>query len=115
VIRKAMRWADRRLGVSHFTRAALDKIFPDHWSFMLGEVAMYCLVILILTGVYLTFFFVPASKEVMYHGEYAPLNGVEMSAAYASTLDLSFKIRSGLVMRQMHHWAALILDRKSVV
>jgi ubiquinol-cytochrome c reductase cytochrome b subunit len=103
-----MRWVDDRLGASHFTRAALDKIFPDHWSFMLGEVAMYCLVVLILTGVYLTFFFVPASKEVVYHGDYSPLRGVRMSAAYASTLDLSFKIRAGLVMRQMHHWAALV-------
>ena len=103
-----MRWIDDRLGASHFTRTALDKIFPDHCSFMLGEVAMYCLVVLILTGVYLTFFFVPASKEVVYTGEYAPLKGLHMSAAYASTLDLSFKIRAGLVMRQMHHWAALV-------
>ncbi len=108
MIRRALRWVDDRLGASQFTRSALDKIFPDHWSFMLGEVAMYCLVVLILTGVYLTFFFIPASKEVVYNGEYAPLRGLHMSAAYASTLDLSFEIRAGLVMRQMHHWAALV-------
>ena len=78
MFRRALRWVDDRLGASHFMRTALDKIFPDHWSFMLGEVAMYCLVVLVLTGVYLTFFFVPASKEVVYEGEYAPLRGVEI-------------------------------------
>jgi ubiquinol-cytochrome c reductase cytochrome b subunit len=31
-----------------------------------------------------------------------------MSAAYASTLDISFEVRGGLLMRQIHHWAALI-------
>ena len=108
MIRPLIRWIDRRLGASHFTRTALNKVFPDHWSFMLGEVAMYCLVILILTGIYLTFFFIPASDEVVYRGPYEPLRGVEMSAAYASTLDISFNVRAGLVMRQMHHWAALV-------
>ncbi len=101
-------WVDRRLGASQFTRTALNKVFPDHWSFMLGEVAMYCFLILVLTGVYLTFFFIPASDEVVYRGPYEPLQGVEMSAAYASTLDITFNVRAGLVMRQMHHWAALI-------
>jgi len=108
VVRRLIRWVDDRLGASNFTRTALNKIFPDHWSFMLGEVAMYCLVVLIATGVYLTFFFVPASREVTYHGPYHPLEGVRMSAAYASSLDISFSVRAGLVMRQMHHWAALV-------
>jgi ubiquinol-cytochrome c reductase cytochrome b subunit len=108
VIRPLIRWVDRRLGASQFTRTALNKVFPDHWSFMLGEVTMYCFLILVLTGVYLTFFFIPASDEVVYRGSYEALRGVEMSAAYASTLDISFNVRAGLVMRQMHHWAALI-------
>jgi ubiquinol-cytochrome c reductase cytochrome b subunit len=102
------RWGDDRLGLSKFTRSALDKIFPDHWSFMIGEIAMYCLVILIMTGVYLTFFYVPDSRQVIYHGSYAPLKGVKMSAAYESTLNVSFDVRAGLVMRQIHHWAALV-------
>ena len=108
MVKRLSRWVDDRVGGSHFARTALNKIFPDHWSFMLGEVALYCLVILILTGVYLTFFFVPSSEEVTYHGPYEPLEGVHMSAAYASTLDISFGVRAGLVMRQMHHWAALV-------
>ncbi len=108
MIRRLLRWVDDRVGASHFTRTAFDKIFPDHWSFMLGEVALYCLVVLILTGVYLTFFFVPASDEVIYRGPYEPLQGARMSTAYASTLEISFEVRAGLVMRQMHHWAALV-------
>jgi ubiquinol-cytochrome c reductase cytochrome b subunit len=109
------RFVDDRLGVSHFTRKALTKVFPDHWSFMIGEIAMYSLVILVVTGVYLTFFFVPATKEVIYNGAYAPLRGVEMSQAYASTLDISFEVRAGMVMRQMHHWAALVFVAAIVV
>jgi ubiquinol-cytochrome c reductase cytochrome b subunit len=112
---RAYRFVDDRLGISHFTRKALTKIFPDHWSFMIGEIAMYCLVILIVTGIYLTFFFVPATKEVVYQGAYAPLRGVEMSQAYASSLDISFEVRAGMVMRQMHHWAALVFVAAIVV
>jgi ubiquinol-cytochrome c reductase cytochrome b subunit len=96
-------------------RTALNKIFPDHWSFMLGEVALYSFVVLILTGIYLTFFFDPSLAKVVYEGSYAPLKGVEMSAAYKSTLDISFDVRAGLVMRQMHHWAALIFLAAIVV
>jgi ubiquinol-cytochrome c reductase cytochrome b subunit len=105
---KAVRGLDKRLGVARFARTALNKVFPDHWSFMIGEIAMYCLVVLILTGVYLTFFFVPDSRQVIYNGSYAPLKGVRMSAAYESTLHVSFDVRAGLVMRQIHHWAALL-------
>jgi ubiquinol-cytochrome c reductase cytochrome b subunit len=115
MIRRSIRWAEDRLGASKFTRSALDKVFPDHWSFMIGEVALYCLVVLIVTGVYLTFFFVPASEEVTYHGDYAPLQGVKMSAAYESTLEISFGVRAGLVMRQMHHWAALVFVAALVI
>jgi ubiquinol-cytochrome c reductase cytochrome b subunit len=108
VIGRAARWVDDRLGLSRFTRTTLDKVFPDHWSFMLGEVALYCFVVLLLTGIFLTFFFTPSTKEVVYYGGYAPLRGVRMSEAYRSTLRLSYDVRAGLVMRQVHHWAALL-------
>ncbi len=106
--RRLGRWSDERLGVSRFARTALNKIFPDHWSFMLGEVAMYCFVVLVATGVFLTFFFDASTEEVMYHGKYKPLEGVEMSEAYRSVIQLSWDVRAGLLMRQIHHWAALI-------
>ena len=113
--RRLFRWVDERLGTSHFARTALEKIFPDHWSFMIGEIAMYCFVILVVTGVYLTFFFVPAAEEVVYDGAYEALRGTRMSVAFASTLDISFENRAGLVMRQMHHWAALVFLAALVV
>jgi ubiquinol-cytochrome c reductase cytochrome b subunit len=108
VFLRLLRWFDDRFGAARATTSALNRIFPDHWSFMIGEIALYCFVILVLTGTYLTFFFEPSVREVVYHGDYAPLRGVEMSAAYASALDISFSVRAGLVMRQMHHWAALV-------
>jgi ubiquinol-cytochrome c reductase cytochrome b subunit len=108
VIGRVARWVDDRLSASRFARTALNKVFPDHWSFMLGEVALYAFVVLLLTGVFLTFFFDPSTHEVVYHGSYSALQGVTMSEAYESTVRLSFDVRAGLVMRQIHHWAALV-------
>jgi len=108
ITRRIARWIDDRLGASRFARRALDKAFPDHWSFMLGEIALYAFVVIVLTGVFLTFFFSPSPKQVVYHGSYAPLDGVHMTEAYRSTVELSFDVRAGLVMRQTHHWAALV-------
>ena len=115
MIKRLNRWFDDRLGASGFVRTALNKVFPDHWSFMLGEVALYAFLLLLLTGIYLTFFFEPSLKEVVYHGAYRPLRGVEMSQAYESTLRLSFEVRAGMVMRQMHHWAAIVFLAAIVV
>jgi ubiquinol-cytochrome c reductase cytochrome b subunit len=108
ILRRSARWLDDRLGAASVARTGLAKVFPDHWSFMLGEIALYCFVTLVLTGVFLTFFFSPGTNEVVYHGAYAPLDGARMSAAYASSVRLSFDVRTGLLMRQVHHWAALV-------
>ncbi|HYZ52022.1 MAG TPA: ubiquinol-cytochrome c reductase cytochrome b subunit [Streptosporangiaceae bacterium] len=97
---------DDRLHAARGVRTLLRKIFPDHWSFLLGEVALYSFIILILTGIFLTLFFQPSMTEVVYHGSYTKLDGVRMSQAYASTLNISFDVRGGLLMRQIHHWAA---------
>ena len=48
----------------------------------------------------------PSAHEIVYHGSYVPLRGQNVSEAYASTVGLSFDVRSGLLMRQAHHWAA---------
>ncbi|MFC8373648.1 cytochrome bc complex cytochrome b subunit [Streptomyces sp. NPDC057239] len=98
---------DGRLPVSEGGRL-LRKAFPDHWSFYLGELALYSLVVLLVTGVYLTLFFKPSMAEVVYDGSYVPLRGVRMSEAFASTVDISFDVRGGLLIRQIHHWAALV-------
>ena len=99
---------DDRLRAAAPVRRLLRKIFPDHWSFLLGEIALYSFIILLLTGTFLTFWFQPSMTEVTYHGAYVPLHGIRMSEAYASTLNISFDVRGGLLMRQIHHWAALL-------
>ncbi|RKT04302.1 menaquinol-cytochrome c reductase cytochrome b subunit precursor [Streptomyces sp. 3211.6] len=108
-------WADGRLGIYSLAKANMRKIFPDHWSFMLGEICLYSFIIIILTGVYLTLFFHPSMNEVVYHGSYVPMQGVQMSEAFASTLDISFDVRGGLLIRQIHHWSALIFVAGMVV
>ena len=101
-------YADDRLGAAKWLKKNLNKVFPDHWSFMLGEITLYSFIILLLSGTFLTFWFDPSQREVVYNGSYEPLKNVTMSASYASTLHISFDVRGGLLMRQIHHWAALI-------
>jgi len=104
----AANYIDERTSLSGMVKELGRKIFPDHWSFMLGEVALYSFVVILLSGTFLTFFFQASMAEVEYEGSYVPLKGVEMSVAMASTLDISFDVRGGLLMRQLHHWAALL-------
>ncbi|MET4432358.1 MULTISPECIES: cytochrome bc complex cytochrome b subunit [unclassified Mycolicibacterium] len=106
---------DSRYHPSAAVRRQLNKVFPTHWSFLLGEIALYSFIVLLITGVYLTLFFDPSMAEVTYHGVYQPLNGVQMSRAYASTLDISFEVRGGLFVRQIHHWAALLFAASIMV
>jgi len=108
-------YVDERTGAAKWMKKNLTKVFPDHWSFLLGEIALYSFIILLLSGTFLTFWFDPSQREVIYEGSYEPLAGIEMSAAYASTLDISFEVRGGLLMRQIHHWAALIFMAAIVV
>jgi ubiquinol-cytochrome c reductase cytochrome b subunit len=99
-------WLDDRFHGARGARVLLRKVFPDHWSFMLGEIALWSFVILLLTGTFLSLFFVPSMSEVVYHGSYVKLDGITMSQAYQSTLNISFDVRGGLLIRQIHHWAA---------
>lgn len=107
-IANASSYLDDRTGLSVAVREFGRKIFPDHWSFMLGEVALYSFIAILLSGTFLTFFFDPSMAHTVYEGSYVPLKGVAMSTAMASTLDISFDIRGGLLMRQVHHWSALL-------
>ena len=99
---------DDDLHIASPLRKIMNKVFPDHWSFLLGEIALWSFVILLLTGTFLTFFFDPSMEEVVYNGSYVPLRGVAMSRAFESSLEISFDVRGGLFIRQMHHWSALI-------
>ncbi|MCB1039865.1 MAG: cytochrome b, partial [Acidimicrobiales bacterium] len=101
--KRAARAIDRRLGTSRAARSAVDKVFPDHWSFLLGEIALYSFIVLLLTGIFLTIWFKPSMAEIEYEGTYQLMRGLPMSEAFASTLALSFDIRGGLLVRQIHH------------
>ena len=108
-------YIDDRFHVAAGLKRNLKKVFPDHWSFMLGEIALYSFIILLLTGVFLTLFFNPSMHDVVYHGAYSKLDGMQMSQAYESTLKISFDVRGGLLIRQIHHWAAVIMFASMLV
>jgi ubiquinol-cytochrome c reductase cytochrome b subunit len=103
---RALRFIDERISAGKPVRKALRYVFPDHWSFMLGEVALYSFVVLVATGVFLAMFFEPSLGTRIYDGPYVPLQGREVTGAYDSALRLSFEVPAGLLMRQTHHWAA---------
>jgi len=108
-LRPAARWADRNLGGgSRLIKEELRHVFPDSWAFFLGEIALYCFVILVVTGIFLSLFFEASQVPTVYEGVYEPLVGTEVTAAYGSVLDLSLEVRAGLLVRQVHHWAALV-------
>jgi ubiquinol-cytochrome c reductase cytochrome b subunit len=108
IIRRFVEGVEERLDSTSYLRKNIRKVFPDHWSFMLGEVALYSFVMLVLTGTFLAFFFVASPETVVYTGPYEPLQGQEITAAYESVLRVSLEVRAGMVMRQTHHWSALL-------
>jgi ubiquinol-cytochrome c reductase cytochrome b subunit len=105
---KVVGFVDDRITINNWLKRNLRKVFPDHWTFLLGEIALYSFIVLLLSGTFLTLWFKPSMAEVFYDGAYVPLHDVKMSQAFSSTLDLSFEVRGGLLMRQIHHWAALL-------
>jgi ubiquinol-cytochrome c reductase cytochrome b subunit len=115
ITRWVVRRLDDRLKFSPLSRTGLNKVFPDHWSFMMGEIALYSFMYLVMSGVFLTFFFESSTRETVYTGAYPPLTGSEVSAAYASSVRLSWDVEFGLVVRQSHHWAALVFVGAIVV
>jgi ubiquinol-cytochrome c reductase cytochrome b subunit len=114
-LERLAQWVDARTGIAGVARTGLRKVFPDHWTFLLGEIALFCFVILLATGTFLTFFYVPSSAPVVYDGPYRPLQGREVSAAFDSVMSLSYEVQAGLLMRQIHHWTALVFIAVVVV
>ncbi|MDA8438475.1 MAG: ubiquinol-cytochrome c reductase cytochrome b subunit, partial [Propionibacterium sp.] len=111
----AAEWVDERVGAARLGKGLIRKVFPDHWSFLLGEIALYSFIVLLITGVFLTIWFKPSMAETQYDGSYQLLKGIPMSEAFASTLQLSFDVRGGLLLRQVHHWAAILFTAAAVV
>jgi ubiquinol-cytochrome c reductase cytochrome b subunit len=108
-------WLDERIGLAGMMKKNLRKVFPDHWSFMLGEIALYSFIIALITGVFLSLWYDPTMGETVYDGDFSMLRGIEMSRAYDSTLDISSDIRGGLLMRQVHHWSAMLFIAATLV
>lgn len=108
-------WADERMGLGKIAKFGLRKVFPDHWSFLLGEIALYTFIICLLTGIFLTIWFKPSMAEIVYDGSYQPLKGIAISQAFESTLNISFDVRGGLLLRQVHHWSALLFVAAATV
>src|SRR4051794_1504793 len=115
MIRRFVRFIDSRSGAAPFIKGTLRYLFPDHWSFLLGEVALYAFIVLVGTGVFLSLFFEPSLAQTVYDGSYGPLRGAEMSHAYKSAVELSFDVKAGLLFRQTHHWAADVFVAAIVV
>jgi quinol-cytochrome oxidoreductase complex cytochrome b subunit len=103
---KALQDVDERYHPAGGLRKQLNKVFPTHWSFLLGEIALYSFIVLLLSGTYLALFFDPSMTEVQYNGTFDNLRGIFMSRAFESSLNISFDVRGGLFVRQLHHWAA---------
>ncbi|MEV6098890.1 cytochrome bc complex cytochrome b subunit [Nocardia sp. NPDC051981] len=106
---------DERYRLAAFAKRSINKVFPTHWSFLLGEIALYAFIILLLSGIYLTLYFDPSMSETVYQGAYQPLRGVTMSRAYETALNISFEVRGGLFVRQVHHWAALLFASSIII
>jgi ubiquinol-cytochrome c reductase cytochrome b subunit len=105
---KAAKDVDDRYHLAAGVRRQINKVFPMQWSFMLGEIALYSFIVLLISGTYLALFFDPSMEEVTYNGAFTNLRGVGMSRAFESALNISFDVRGGLFVRQLHHWAALL-------
>ena len=103
---RGVRYTEQRLGGAPMFKWMLRYVFPDHWSFLIGEIALYAFLVLIATGIFLTLYYIPGDKQVIYHGSYGPLQNLKMSEAYRSVLDISLNVPAGLLIRQVHHWAA---------
>ncbi|HET9074424.1 MAG TPA: cytochrome bc complex cytochrome b subunit [Solirubrobacteraceae bacterium] len=112
---RVARWNEERVGAYKGIRGALRYVFPDHWSFLLGEIALYSFIVLILTGIFLALFYVPGDHESIYTGSYVPLQGQEVTQAYRSVVEISLSVPAGLLMRQTHHWAADVFLASIVV
>jgi ubiquinol-cytochrome c reductase cytochrome b subunit len=105
-VRDPVRFIDQRTASAPLIKKVMRYLFPDHWSFLLGEVVLYSFIVLIATGIYLALFFEPSTAHTIYHGPYKPLDGQTMSDAYKSVVNISFSVKAGLLIRQTHHWAA---------
>lgn len=97
---------DERVAHRHVGEAASRKIFPSHWSFLLGEVALISFLVLVGTGIFLTMFYVPSAEQTVYEGSSAVHQGRELPEAYESVVRLTHDVNAGLLVRRVHRAAS---------
>ncbi|MEF8822179.1 MAG: cytochrome bc complex cytochrome b subunit [Halovenus sp.] len=107
-LRRLYGWFDDRLDLEG-GRSILGKAFPAEDSFLLGEVALFCFVLLVLSGMFLGFFYEPSISNVEYEGSVAEYQGEEMPESYVSVLNITYDVPFGMLLRRMHHWAAHLM------
>ncbi len=94
-------WFDERLELRKFKNKFLVKTFPAHPSFLLGEMALFCFITLVGTGIFLGFLYEPSIRPVSLFGAMVP-------SAYASVVKLDL-LPMGLIIRRIHHWSAMLM------
>jgi ubiquinol-cytochrome c reductase cytochrome b subunit len=99
---------DERVGLAHPARKTLNKVFPSHWSFLLGELALISFAILVLTGIFLTAFYRPSVDTVVYAGASELYRGRELPGAFASILTLTHDVPGGQLVRRVHRATAQV-------
>ena len=97
---------DDRLRLRAPGRKTANKVFPDHWSFLLGEVALFALLLLVLSGFFLTMFYRPSTAPVLYTGSSELYEGRVLPAAFESIVRMSADVTGGLFMRRIHRGAS---------
>ena len=106
---------DERLALRRGTQKTVNKVFPHHWSFLLGEVALFSLIILVLTGTYLTFFYSGSTEPVVYDGSFELYQGRSLPAAFESVMRLSYDVPGGLLFRRLHRGASHLFIAATVL
>lgn len=94
-------WFDERLELNRFKAKFLVKTFPTHPTFLLGELALYCFVTLVVTGVFLGLLYEPSTTMVSLFGSMVP-------SAYASVVKIDL-LPLGTIIRRIHHWSAMLM------
>ena len=108
-------WMDERTRARAVFAHLRGRVTPERWTGLLWQVVVHSFVVVAITGVFLMFFYDPSSTPVVYDGSYQPLQGVEMSRALESTLQLSFDVRGGLLVRQLHNWGSSLMIAALIV
>ncbi|WP_291430149.1 cytochrome bc complex cytochrome b subunit [Deinococcus sp.] len=108
-------WLDDRLHISRLNDKFLRKAFPVHHSFFLGEITLFSLIVLILTGILLALSYEPSNSLVVNTFDPGTVTKPNLvPAAYHSALKIN-AMPFGDMLRRVHHWMANIMVAAAVI